>query len=117
MFRRLVRPSHQLLNFGKEGNIKFVSVASSDSAAFHEATKKVNEEMAKQLEEGKPIQLTDDVTRMFNLGPMPGMSKEEAKRMTEGALSGIADTDPNKYYTIDPTRYGDWEKKGLCFDF
>jgi len=26
-------------------------------------------------------------------------------------------TDPKSSSQLDPTRYGDWEKKGRCFDF
>jgi len=51
--------------------------------------------------------------------------KDEGKQRSEDAVdagepaaeSGMTNVEIGGYNGLDPTRYGDWEKKGRCIDF
>lgn len=100
-----------------EGDIKFISVSKDCTEDLLEFSRMINEKFISQLSEGLTPEIGDRDIKILNLGPMTGMSPEEAKFMTQQALEPIQDRDPHKYFRKDPTRYGDWEKDGLCKDF
>eukprot|EP01013_Petalomonas_cantuscygni_P018659 TRINITY_DN36138_c0_g1_i1.p2 TRINITY_DN36138_c0_g1~~TRINITY_DN36138_c0_g1_i1.p2 ORF type:complete len:130 (-),score=20.67 TRINITY_DN36138_c0_g1_i1:120-509(-) len=121
MLRLFSASSPRLLGF--EDSVKFVSVASKSPDEFAQSSKEVQATFNKFVADGRAPELTDKEISLFafkrglNLGPMEGMSKEDAKEMTDAALADIQDRDPTKHFKADPTRFGDWEKNGICYDF
>ena len=61
----------------------------------------IHEELVGQFSDPNPKKPTDL--------PRPSKPNEEIPRKYTTEING-----PNG---LEPTRYGDWEKKGICYDF
>ena len=51
------------------------------------------------------------------LGGGTGGGEEAATEVGELGRTGVADDQPGVPLGDEPTRFGDWEKKGRCIDF
>ena len=76
--------------------------------------------MSAELEKNIPAPEAEEVERRKNLpeAAQRALAEADARKAKEAAdAAALPDDESGGPRNIEPTRYGDWERKGIAYDF